>query len=80
MRLLWLDTSVPAEASSVFMRRTLCFAGAMLAFTAGTATMAADQDRTSSPPIGGANKGVIAGRVTDTSGQPVPGVVEDTNP
>ena len=36
--------------------------------------MAADQGRASGPPIGGAHKGVIAGRVTDTSGQPVPGV------
>ena len=56
------------------MPRMPTLAGTMLARAAGTATMAADQGRTAGPPIGGAHKGVIAGRVTDTSGQPVPGV------
>jgi len=56
------------------MLRTLCLAVTMLAIAAGTATMAADQSRASGPPIGGAHKGVIAGRVTDPSGRPVPGV------
>jgi hypothetical protein len=36
--------------------------------------LTADQVRSSNPPVGGAHIGVIAGRVTDTSGQPVPGV------
>jgi carboxypeptidase family protein len=73
----WLALRIAAIHLSLedIMRRMLCLAGAMLAFAAGTGTMAADQGRTSGPPIGGAHKGVIAGRVTDTSGQPVSGVL-----
>ena len=56
------------------MLRMLCLAGTMLACGASTARLTADQVRSSSPPIGGAHTGVIAGHVTDTSGQPVPGV------
>lgn len=52
----------------------ICLAGAILASALGPTTTAPDQGRTSGP-AGGANNGVIAGRVIDTSGQPVSGVL-----